>query len=71
MANPIAAYRRGDSIAVRFDDGNVNIFNSSMGEDAKWSLVCFDGRERGWEEMQLDEAEIAADQCGLIWSDEN
>jgi len=70
MSNPIAAYRRRDSIAVRFQDGSMNEFDASLGEDAEWSLVCFDGREIGWEPIELDEAQAIAEQCGLRWGDE-
>jgi hypothetical protein len=70
MSSPVAAYRRVNAIAVRFSDGNVNEFDSSLGHNATWSLVCFDGRESGWEPMDLEEAEKIADECGLVWGDE-
>ena len=70
MSNPIAAYRRRDSIAVRFDDGVVNEFDASLGENAEWSLVCFDGCEVGWETIELAEARKIADECGLAWGEE-
>ena len=67
MIAPVVAYRRGDLIAVRFSDGNSNVFDSSLGEDASWSSVCFDGRESGWESVDLEEAERIAQECGLVW----
>lgn len=69
MSKPVAAYRRGESIALIFEDGVGNEFDASMRDDAEMSIVCFDGRQQGWTEIPVDEGISEAVACGFEMED--